>query len=317
MAYPLRFEWRNQTHETVKLRTFLSAHGVSHAVLIQIKFHGGAMSINHRPAWSVDDVRPNDVVTIILPPEPANAAVTISDLPLSIVYEDDNFLVVNKPAGVASVPAHHYANNTLVNRAKGYFITHGIPLQVPHIVTRLDKDTSGLVLFGKHHMAHSVLDQQLKAHSLQKTYLAVVSGTGLPEHGNFDQPIQRDPTSFIKRQTGETGQAARTEFWVLATAGDFSVVKVKLHTGRTHQIRVHFAGAGYPLVGDQLYGGDLHQGLNRQALACERLGFYDPFAGVQRQLTAPLAGDMQQLLTRYEINVDNVMQQLNTDLETN
>ncbi|HAT55575.1 MAG TPA: RluA family pseudouridine synthase [Lactobacillus sp.] len=310
MAYPLRFEWRNHSHEIVKLRTFLSAHGVSHAVLIQIKFHGGSMMINHRPAWSVDDVRPEDVVTIILPPEPANAAVTISDRPLSIVFEDDNFLVVNKPAGVASVPAHHYANNTLVNRAKGYFITHGIPLQVPHIVTRLDKDTSGLVLFGKHHMAHSVMDQQLKAHSLQKTYLAVVSGTGLPAHGNFDQPIQRDPESFIKRQVGVTGQTAWTEFWVLAESTELTVVKVKLHTGRTHQIRVHFAGAGHPLVGDQLYGGDLNRGLTRQALACVHLGFFDPFANVQRSINAPLATDIQTLLMPFKIDAQFLSQQL-------
>lgn len=298
MAYPLRFTWRNDTTEPVKLQTFLSSHGVSHAVLIQIKFHGGSMHINHQPAWSVDLVQPGDVVTITLPPEPANAAVTISDEPLDVVFEDDNFLVVNKPAGVASVPAHHYANNTMVNRAKGYFITHGIPLQVPHIVTRLDKDTSGMVLFGKHHMAHSVLDRQLKVHSLQKTYLAVVAGHGLAAHGNITSPILRDPTSFIKRMTGPEGQAAHTEYDVLAELTDATVVRVQLHTGRTHQIRVHFASIGHPLVGDALYEGPLDLGISRQALACTDLSFADPFAQAQRTLHVDPATDIQQLIAR-------------------
>lgn len=278
MAYPLRFDWKNDTAPT-KLRNFLQQHGVSHAVLTQIKFHGGQMAINGQPAWSVDEVAIGDVVTIVLPPEPANAAVTISDQPLNVVKEDANFLIVNKPAGVASVPAHHYGNDTLVNRAKGYFITHGMPLQVPHIVTRLDKGTSGLVLFGKHHMAHSILDQQLKTHTLQKTYLAVVSGSGLPAHGEIRSPIKRAPDSFIKRTTAPDGQDAYTEYWTLSEGPNWTIVKVRLHTGRTHQIRVHFASIGHALVGDELYGGLAVPNLNHQALACTDLQFHDPFSG--------------------------------------
>ncbi|GKT03591.1 RluA family pseudouridine synthase [Furfurilactobacillus entadae] len=300
MAYPLQFEWRHQGDEPVKLGTFLSAHGVSHAVLIQIKFHGGSMQINHVPAWSVDLVQPQDVVTITLPPEPANAAVAISDAPLTIVAEDDNFLIVNKPAGVASVPAHHYGNDTMVNRVKGYFITHGMALQVPHIVTRLDKGTSGIVLFGKHHMAHSVLDKQLKDHSMAKTYLAVVAGVGLPAHGDITAPILRDETSFVKRTTGPTGQSAHTEFWVLNETARFTVVKVRLHTGRTHQIRVHFSSIGHPLVGDELYEGPLDWGIERQALACTDIRFFDPFVGQEQTVHVAPAQDIVQLLAASE-----------------
>ena len=272
-------------------------HGVTRTLLKQIKFHGGQILVNGTPQLTNFMVQQDDIVMVTLPPEPGNDHVPASDVPLDVVFEDANWLVVNKPAGVASVPAHIYANDSLVNRVKGYYERRHYENQRVHIVTRLDRDTSGLVIFAKHHMAHSVLDKQLKEHTLRKEYLAIVMGTFKSEHIEVDLPIGRDPESFVKRRVTDDGKMAVTEFWPQQQWDNKSLIKIHLHTGRTHQIRVHMTALHHPLLGDWLYNPSDQQ-IQRQALHCSRVRFYDPFGDQIISCRADIPADMFSIMKK-------------------
>lgn len=292
----MKFSWINNNAEPVKVRTVLSQHGVTRSLLKKVKFHGGAILVNGQPVWTIHLLHGGERVTMVTPVEVGNDALGISDLPINILYEDRDFLILNKPAGVASVPAHALPDNTLANRVKGYYRRRGYEDEVVHITTRLDRDTSGIVLFAKHHFAHSIIDRELKAHAMRKMYLAVVSGQLQDDHGWFDQPIGRAADSFIKRTVTPGGKPSLTEYWVVKRLADKTVVRVRLHTGRTHQIRVHFAASGHPLIGDTLYGGPTSVLIDRQALHCMQLRFEDPFLGRSLTTFAPLPSDLAHLI---------------------
>ena len=287
------FSWTLAADQPRKLRSALKGRGVTSSLIKVAIFHGGRLLIDGQAAWAIDQVEPGQTFGIDLPPEQANDQVDPCDLPFTIAYEDADFLVINKAAGVATVPAHNVpVQDSLVNRVKAYYLRQGYENQVTHVATRLDRDTSGLVIFPTHRFAHTVLDRQLKAHQVFKQYQAIVGGP-VAAHGYLDAPIQRDPNSFVKRQVGP-GKAAVTEYWRQQEGPAASLVKIQLHTGRTHQIRVHFAWRGTPLFGDAMYGGDCTS-LQRQALHCQRVRFYSPFLGKAITVTAPLPEDMRLL----------------------
>ncbi|KRN82071.1 RluA family pseudouridine synthase [Pediococcus ethanolidurans] len=277
-----------------KIRTFLYQKGISRTLLKGIKFHGGSIELNHQPARVIETVVTGDVITLLLPPEVENDHVAVSNEPIEICYEDAHFLVVNKPAYLATVPSHLYSNDTLVNRVKGYYKRQNYESLVTHVVTRLDRETSGLVIFAKHHFAHSVLDKQLKRHAIKKIYLAVVEGHINQKHGLIDLPIAREEGSFIRRQvtSGEMGRRSLTEYWVVKSLKEATLLRVRLHTGRTHQIRVHFSALKHPLVGDVLYGGSCSGYMQRQALHCASISFFNPFLNQQITVWAPLPKDL-------------------------
>ncbi|MFB9769451.1 RluA family pseudouridine synthase [Lactiplantibacillus modestisalitolerans] len=301
----MKFTWHNDAQEPMKVKTLLTQHGVTRSLLKKVKFHGGAILVDHQPVLAIHMLTGGETVTMVTPPEIGNDHLGVSTLPINVVYEDRDYLVVNKPAGVASVPAHALPDTTLANRVKGYYRQQGYANEVVHITTRLDRDTSGIVLFAKHHFAHSIIDHQLKAHSMRKIYLAVVAGRIDADHGWLDSPIGRAPDSFIKRMVTPTGKPSLTEYWVVKRLTNMTVVRVQLHSGRTHQIRVHFAAAGHPLVGDALYAGPADPLMTRQALHCMQLSFFDPFQ--ERWLTnfAPLPADLANLIkTRQAANFE-------------
>ena len=293
----MKFTWMNTSTTPMKVKTLLSEHGVTRSLLKKVKFHGGAILVDGLPVLAIHMLHGGEQVTMETPAEIGNDHLGVSSLPINILYEDRDFLIINKPAGVASVPAHALPDNTLANRVKGYYREQGYDNEVVHITTRLDRDTSGIVLFAKHHFAHSIIDHQLKAHAMRKMYLAVVSGTLKADHGWFDQPIGRAADSFIKRTVTPDGKPSLTEYWVVKRLADKTVVRVRLHTGRTHQIRVHFAAAGHPLIGDQLYGGPSDPAIDRQALHCMQLQFDDPFIDQTLTTFAPLPADLARLIT--------------------
>lgn len=292
----MRFSWTYQAEEPIKVRTFLGINGVTRALLIIAKYHGGDILLNGKHVWTINMMHQGDRATLVLPDEVASDKVERSDLPIDILYEDNDYLILNKPAGVASVPAHHVEiADSLVNRVKGYYQRQNYADQVTHIATRLDKYTSGIVIFPKHHFAHAAFDQQLKKHQVVKRYQAIVAGKLTVTHGLIDAPIQRDPESFVKRQVGAGGRSSQTEYWRQKQGTNSCLVAVLLHTGRTHQIRVHFNYLGLPLVGDQMYDGP--DWLERQALHCGSLCFYSPFIQKKIEVHCPLPADMQAFIS--------------------
>ncbi len=295
----MEFVWQVE-NESVKLKTFLKSKGVSKKLLAKVKFHGGEMTVNDVIQNALFVVNPGDQVKIVIPDEGEHETLKPFDAPLDIVFEDEHLLIVNKPKEVASIPAQYHPVGTMAHRVKHYYNEQNYVNRVVHVVTRLDRDTTGLMLFAKHGFAHAMLDKQLHNKTLNKYYTALVSGDieSLSEEGQISLKIGRDMTSLIKRQVTEDGQEALTNYWVEKKTSEVAQVRIQLKTGRTHQIRVHFSGVGCPLLGDNLYVGDMDLGIERQALHCTRLEFIHPFTHEPMILTKEIPEDMKQVMNQ-------------------
>ncbi|WP_172195154.1 RluA family pseudouridine synthase [Saccharibacillus qingshengii] len=217
---------------------------------------------------------------------------------IEALYEDDFCLVVHKPAGMPVHPDGGAQRLTLANAVAAHYQMHGEACAVHH-VHRLDEHTSGPVLYAKGELARQALDEQMRGKEIGRVYLAIVQGRVAPSLRVIDAPIGRDRHHNSRRRISPGGQDALTRVEGVETlaGGRASLVRLVLETGRTHQIRVHMAHAGHPLIGDTLYGGPADR-LNRQALHGEKLGFRHPFGGEQIEISAPLPGDMEDLLDR-------------------
>lgn len=291
----MKFSWSAKLGDATA-KQVLTHHGVSHRMFTQINQNNGQILVGEKLVKPATKVKPGDRVTLIVPAETADPNVPVSHQPLTVVYEDAHVLVVLKPAGLTSVPGPSNREDTLVNRVKGHLVAGQEENLVPHIVTRLDRDTSGLVLVAKHRLANSWLNQQLADGRLQKRYLAIVSGNITTDHGLIDAPIRRATDGF-NQIVADDGKSAQTEYWVRQRGTGWTLVAVLLHTGRTHQIRVHFQSIGHPLLGDELYGGP-RELIKRQALHAYQLTYEDPITGAPRQFTAKMPADMAQVIQR-------------------
>lgn len=296
----MEFNWKYQEKEPLLLRTFLKKQGISKKLLAKIKFQGGTIYVNQQIENVLYQLKFNDQVTVVIPAEAPHETLLADTQPLSIIFEDEHLLIVNKPAGVASIPAQYHPNGTMANRVKNYYVEKNYPDQVVHVVTRLDRDTSGLMLFAKHGFAHAQLDQELRQKKLVKKYQALVAGNlnRLKSHEILELPIARDLSSLLKRQVVAGGQPAVTEYWLQQKNTKLALVDIQLHTGRTHQIRVHFSAIGCPLLGDEMYGGNPALGLSRQALHCYHLAFQHPFTNENLTFDLPLAEDMAEVAAK-------------------
>ncbi|RAV04761.1 RluA family pseudouridine synthase [Paenibacillus sp. YN15] len=224
---------------------------------------------------------------------------------LDIVYEDSHVIVVNKPRGLVVHPAAGHYTGTLVNGLLHHCKDlSGINGKLrPGIVHRIDKDTSGLIMAAKNDQAHQSLAQQLKDHTVTRKYIAVVHGVVPHDMGTVDAPIGRD--SYDRKLftvTEKNSRHAVTHFTVTERLKEFSVLELKLETGRTHQIRVHMKYIGYPLVGDPFYGKSRDKEMKGQALHAAVLGFVHPVSGEYLEFSAPLPEDMRQLLERLRMS---------------
>ncbi len=248
-------------------------------------------------------VEPGDYIVVNIPP-PLPADIQPEPIPLDILYEDENLLVINKAAGMVVHPAsgHVHRSGTLVNAVLAHVPNLAVGGEErPGIVHRLDKDTSGLILVAKNDMAHRSLQAQFKTREVEKVYLALVEGELPIAHGRVEAPIGRD---LYHRQRmavvpGHKGRSAVTEFTVCERFPGYTLIEARPRTGRTHQIRVHMAYIGHPLVGDPVYGHRcrrLH--CPRQFLHAHRLGFRLPDTGQWIELTAPLPADLEEVLRR-------------------
>lgn len=283
-----------------KSKLFSKKHDVSKGLLAKIKFRGGSILVNDEPQNAIYLLDIGDKVTIDIPKEEGFESLEAISKKLEVVFEDDHFLILDKPAGVASIPSVNHSN-TMANYVKAYYIDSGYENHQVHIVTRLDKDTSGLMLFTKHGYAHARLDKQLQKRAIEKRYLALVKGDGLLEkEGEIIAPIARDEDSIITRRVAKGGKYAHTSYKVIEQFGNIYLVDIHLHTGRTHQIRVHFSHIGFPLLGDDLYGGSLTEGISRQALHCHTLKFYNPFSGEEIGRASPLPTDFEHVIQTFK-----------------
>jgi 23S rRNA pseudouridine1911/1915/1917 synthase len=298
----MEFVWNYEKDYPQQVKYFLKEKGISKGLLAKIKFQGGEIKVNGKTENVLFSLTCNDKVTIVIPAEGEHESVLLDDTPIDIVYEDAHLLVVNKPAGVSSIPAQYHPNQTMANRVKAYYKQQGYENQVIHVVTRLDRDTSGLMLFAKHGFAHAKLDVQLREKKFVKKYQALASGelTKLMPHGCIDLPIARDVSSLLKRMVSPSGRSAQTEYWLEKRTDEVALVDIQLHTGRTHQIRVHFLEIGCALLGDDMYGGRMDLGITRQALHCYDLRFYHPFTQELLEFKQPLATDMATVLQHFE-----------------
>lgn len=294
----MKFNYLYEKKERQPLKFFLKEQGISKRLLAKIKFQGGQIFVNDQIENVLFELQKGDVATIIIPDEGEHETLLLDETPLDIVFEDAHLLIVNKPAGVSSIPAQYHPNFTMANRVKAYYKKQNYPNQVVHVVTRLDRDTSGLMVFAKHGFAHAKLDEQLKSRTFHKKYQALIAGDleHLLAHQNIVQPIGRDLSSLLKRQVIATGKFAKTEYWLVKRFRDFALVDIQLHTGRTHQIRVHFSANGWPLVGDEMYGGRMDLLVTRQALHCYELQFQHPFTQENLHFRQSLPSDMEQML---------------------
>lgn len=219
-----------------------------------------------------------------------------ADIPLSIVYEDGALLIVNKGPGMIIHPTHRDIHDSLVNAVAGYFRKRGEQAGI-HPVYRLDRNTTGLVVVAK--SAKVQWDLSRSHDQITRHYLAIASGHLEPASGTIDAPIGRRPGSIVEWMVREDGKPARTDYEVLARGEDCDFLRLRLHTGRTHQIRVHLAHLGHPLLGDDLYGGPCER-MSRQALHAADVAFRHPETGEPVSWTVPLPEDMRRIAEPME-----------------
>lgn len=282
----------NSTDSGKSIKEFLKEHNISKTALTDIKFNGGQIAVNGQEENVRFQLQKNDLLTVQFPKEEPSTGLKGEDIPLNIVYEDDYLLVVNKPAEMNTIPSREHPKGSLSNALIGYYETIGLQATT-HIVTRLDRNTSGLVLVVKSRYMHHLFSQQQKNGLVKRIYAAFVEGN-LKENGVIERPIGRKNTSIIEREVRSDGQYALTRYRIVKNFPDYTWLELQLETGRTHQIRVHMSYLGHPLLGDDLYGGSILK-ISRQALHCKKITFYHPVLQKHLEFTAVMPEDMKKL----------------------
>ena len=218
-----------------------------------------------------------------------------TNLPLNIIYEDEDLLVLNKPAGMPIHPSLNNYTNSIANALAYYFQSQGKPF-IFRCCNRLDRDTSGLTIVSKHLVSGSILSDMTKYREVHREYLAIARGSVTPSEGTIQAPLGRKGGTIIERTVDwEHGEDAVTHYKVVKEANGHSLVSLRLETGRTHQIRIHMKYLGYPLIGDYLYNPDMEY-MTRQALHSHHMEFTHPITGEHMSFTAPLPEDMARVM---------------------
>jgi 23S rRNA pseudouridine1911/1915/1917 synthase len=270
---------------------------------VQKLIRDGHITVNDSTIKSGIKLETGDRITINIPP-PAPVDLEPEEIPLKILYEDNDVLVIDKPAGLTVHPAPGHPEHTLVNAILAH-LSH-LPdtgdSQRPGIVHRLDKDTSGVMLVARNSAAHENLTDQFKKRSVIKVYNVLVKGHLTPEDGIIEAPVGRDPHRRQRMAVvGESrGREARTSYHVIRYIGEYTLLEVRPETGRTHQIRVHLEAIGYPVAGDRVYGIKTPH-LDRQFVHAARLGFKLPSTGDYVEFSAPLPADLEKALKEIDI----------------
>ncbi len=272
------------------LREFLQFRGFSRHILVGMKPFPDSILLNHQHTFLNRMVYPGDVVTVTLRDMESSGKIQPVNLPLHILYEDLDILVLNKPADMPIHPSQGNYDNTLANGV-AYYYQQQKEIFVYRCINRLDRDTTGALVLAKNALSAAILSNMMQKRQIHRTYLALVEGV-TPRQGTVDAPIGRVCDSTIERQVDLShGERAVTHYERLRVCGDYSLIQLKLETGRTHQIRVHMKHIGHPLPGDFLYNPN-YQHFQRQPLHSWKLGFPHPITGTTLSFTAPLPEDM-------------------------
>lgn len=265
---------------------------------VQEWIKSGAVQVDGKMAKANVKVAEGNRIVLQIP-EPEEAAIIPENIPLEVIYEDSDLIVINKKRGMVVHPAPGHSSGTLVN-ALMYHCKDlsGINGMIrPGIVHRIDKDTTGLLMAAKNDLAHISLAEQLKEHTVTRKYIALVHGNLPHDQGTIDAPIGRDLNDRkLFTVTDRNSRHAVTHFHVLERLGDYTVVELQLETGRTHQIRVHMKYIGHPLAGDPVYGRNKTVALKGQALHAALLGFTHPRSGERLEFEMPLPADFEYVL---------------------
>lgn len=284
------------TENANSLRTeqYLRRRGFSYQNLTQLKKMPESILINGVWSYMRTPLHSGDILTVHIRETESSPNIPPVELPLDIVYEDEDIVVVNKPAGMPVHPSLNNYRNSLANALMYYYQQQGKPF-IFRCTNRLDRDTSGLTVIAKHMVSSSILSSMTARHEIEREYLAVVRGSVIPSSGTIDAPIGRTGSSLIERKIDfEHGERAVTHYHVVKEENGHSLVSLILETGRTHQIRVHMKYIGFPLAGDYLYNPDMEY-IQRQALHSCRLSFRHPITGKHMEFTADLPEDMDRI----------------------
>lgn len=257
----------------------------------------GALRVDDNVVAPSHKVRAGERVSVRIPDEGLRA----EEIAVPVVFEDDDILVVDKPAGLVVHPGAGNPTGTLVNALLGRGIAGGDDPQRPGVVHRLDRDTSGLMVLAKGEPAYSRLVPMLSAREVRRVYRALVVGIGMPESGTVDSPVGRDPSNPTLMAAG-VGKSAVTHFGVLAEAAGHTMLRVRLETGRTHQIRVHLSAIGHPVYADPLYGEAVPD--RRLWLHAEELSFAHPATGERIDFRAGIPGDLRESAAALDASFD-------------
>ena len=280
----------------LRIEQYLRRRGYSYQNLARLKKMRESILLNGAWTYMRTAVKDGDILTVHIQEPESSPNIPPVKLPLDIVYEDEDIVVVNKPAGMPVHPSLNNYENSLANGLMYYYQEQGKPF-IFRCTNRLDRDTSGLTVVAKHMVSSSILSSMGMRHEITREYLAIVRGALKPSVGTIDAPIGRTGSSLIERKIDfENGERAVTHYRVVEEQNGHSLISLILETGRTHQIRVHMKYIGHPLVGDYLYNPDMEY-IDRQALHSHRLSFTHPVTGEKMEFTAPLPADMRKILS--------------------
>ncbi|HJH50501.1 RluA family pseudouridine synthase [Merdimonas faecis] len=282
--------------EGLRVEQFLRRKGYSAQNLSTIKRMPESILVNGVHYYMKQTLKAGDRLLVRIQETESSRNIPPVCAPLSVVYEDEDLIVINKPAGMPIHPSLNNYTNSLANALAWYYQQQGKPF-IFRCCNRLDRDTSGLTVVAKHLVSGNILSTMTKKKEVRREYLAVVRGHIVPESGTISAPLARKGGTIIERVVDfDRGEPAVTHYHLIQEANGHSLVALQLETGRTHQIRIHLKHLGFPLVGDYLYNPDMEY-ISRQALHSFRLSFPHPITGEAMDFTAPLPEDMRNILT--------------------
>lgn len=266
---------------------------ISDRLLVKLK-KNKKIWLNSTPTFVNSRLKPFDIVEILIDFEEKSENIIPTQMDLNIIYEDEYYIVINKPSGIAIHPSILHYTDSLANGVKFYFEQKNIKKKIRPI-NRLDKDTSGIVIFAKNEYIQEFLVKEMKKNTFFKEYIAVCEGIFESKIGTINLPIGRKENSIIERCVCSDGDIAITHYNVLKSLKNTSVVHVTLETGRTHQIRVHLSNIGHPILGDTLYGNPSSV-INRQALHAYKVKFIHPITGLNVEYIATIPSDIKSII---------------------